>query len=116
MKYAMKASLSVRGDIDDLGEIVDAIADELADLQDCDDKLLDFAYGSDATGNTVQFELTVECDSVDETVTIGGSWLRTAIHATGGYTPGWEDSGPRQHAIVYEIDEAGVHVRPLERV
>jgi hypothetical protein len=116
VKYAMKAALSARGDVDDLGDVVDAIADELADLQDCNEKFLDFAYGSDATSSTVQFELTVEADSVDETITVGGSWLRTAIHATSGYTPGWEDSGPRQHAIVYEIDEAGVNVRPLESV
>ncbi|MFC0864114.1 hypothetical protein ACFHYQ_17610 [Sphaerimonospora cavernae] len=115
MKYAMKAALSVRGDFDDLGDVVDEIADELASLQDCNGKLLDFAYGSDATDNAVQFELTVEAGSVDETIETAGSWLRTAIHATGGYTPGWEDSGPRQYAIVYEIDEAGVNVRPLER-
>lgn len=116
MKYAIKAALAVRGDFDDLGDVVEKIADELANLQDCNERLLDFAFGSDSTDSTVEFELTVEADNVDETINVGGSWLRTAIHATGGSTPGWEDSGPREHALVYELDDTGMHVRPLDRV
>ncbi|MFC4898657.1 hypothetical protein ACFQVD_30190 [Streptosporangium amethystogenes subsp. fukuiense] len=74
----MKVALSVRGDFDDLGDLAEGIADELAGLQDCNESLLDFAFGSDATDSTVEFELTVEAGSVDETVEVGGSWLRTA--------------------------------------
>lgn len=81
-----------------------------------DDHELDFAFGSDATDSTVAFELTVEAGSVDETVEVGGSRLRAAIHAAGGCTPGWEDCGPREHALVYELDDTGVNVRPLERI
>ena len=92
MKYAMKVALSVRGDFDDLGDLAEGIADELAGLQDCNESLLDFAFGSDATDSTVEFELTVEAGSIDETVEVGGSWLRAAIHATGGCTPGWKTS------------------------
>jgi hypothetical protein len=66
---------------------------------------------SGGTPNAVRSELRTQRKGMAQ-----AHWLRTAIHATGGYTPGWEDSGPRQHAIVYEIDEAGVNVRPLESV
>ena len=73
----------------DLGKAIDQVTDQLASVDERTPEFLDYAVSSDAMDNTVVFEITV--DAVDEMEALAGavSWVRAAIHATGGATPGW---------------------------
>jgi HAMP domain-containing protein len=72
-----------------LGDAIDQVTDELAVIDEQTPQLLDYAVSSDATNDTAVFEVTV--DAADEIEALAGavSWVRAAIHATGGATPGW---------------------------
>jgi hypothetical protein len=73
----------------DLGSAIDHVTDQLALIDEQTRELLDYAVSSDATDNSVVFEVTV--DAADELEALAGavSWVQAAIHATGGATPGW---------------------------
>jgi hypothetical protein len=78
------------------GTLRDAIAevtDRLAEIDQHTPAFLDFAVSADATDNTAVFEITA--DAADELEAIAGalSWVRAAIHAAGGATPGWSIAG-----------------------
>jgi hypothetical protein len=73
----------------DLGEVVDSATDQLAIIDESTPALLDYAVSSDATDNTVTFELTVDAEDQMEALAGAVSWVRAAIHAIGGATPGW---------------------------
>jgi hypothetical protein len=77
----------------ELGEAIDQVTDQLAMIDEHTPELLDYAVSSDATNDTAVFELTV--DAPDEMEALAGavSWVRAAIHATGGVTPGWSVGG-----------------------
>jgi hypothetical protein len=76
-----------------LGEAIDQVTDQLALIDERTPDLLDYAVSSDAGDSTAKFELTV--DASDEMNALAGavSWVRAAIHATGGATPGWTVGG-----------------------
>jgi hypothetical protein len=59
--------------------------------------------------------VTVEASGLEEALRIGLSFVRSAIHATGAGTHGWDDTGRVENAIViYEVDtDESVEVRPL---
>jgi hypothetical protein len=78
---------------DDLGEAIDNVTDQLALIDEHTPELLDYAVSSDATDNAVIFEVTVEADDDLQALTAALSWVRTAIHAAGGNTPGWAIEG-----------------------
>lgn len=77
----------------DLGQAIDDVTDQLALIDERTPELLDYAVSSDATDNAVVFELTVEADDDMQALSAALSWVRTAIHATGGNTPGWVIEG-----------------------
>lgn len=77
----------------DLGEVIDDVTDQLALIDERTPELLDYAVSSDVTDNAVIFELTVEADDDMQALSAALSWVRTAIHATGGNTPGWAIEG-----------------------
>lgn len=82
------------GDTDaDLGEVIDEVTDALALIDERTPELLDYAVSSDATDNSVVFELTVEADDDLQALSAALSWVRTAIHAMRGNTPGWTIEG-----------------------
>lgn len=76
-----------------LGEAIDHVTNELALIDERTPELLDYAVSSDATDNSVIFEVTVDADDEMEALAGAVSWVRAAIHATGGATPGWSVSG-----------------------
>lgn len=73
----------------DLRDAIDGVTEQLAVIDEATPELLDYAVSSDACDNTVVFEVTV--DAADQMEALAGavSWVRTAIHAAGGATPGW---------------------------
>ena len=77
-----------------LGEEIDRVTDELALIDERTPEFLDYAVSSDATDNTVVFELTVQATDWMEALSGAVSWVHTAIHAVGGNTPGWTLEGP----------------------
>lgn len=110
MKFGLSIPVEAHGVPGNLGDAVDLVVAQLANLDDSHEQLLDFGVGSDATGNTVVFDLTVEATGVDEAFSVAWSCLRSAVQAAGGSTPGWEN-------VTYELsDTEGISVRPLERV
>ena len=54
---------------------------------------LDFAVSADATDSTAVFEITAEATDDLEAMAGALSWVRAAIHAAGGATPGWSIAG-----------------------
>lgn len=77
----------------DLGDAIDQVTNELALIDERTPEMLDYAVSSDATDNAVVFELTIDADDEMEALAGAVSWVRAAIHATGGATPGWSVSG-----------------------
>jgi hypothetical protein len=73
----------------DLGDAVDQVTDQLALIDERTAELLDYAVSSDSTDNTALFEMTVDANDEMEALAGAVSWVRAAIHATGGATPGW---------------------------
>jgi hypothetical protein len=73
----------------DLGDVIDYVTDQLAVIDENTPALLDYAVSSDATDNTVSFELTVDAEDQMEALAGAVSWVRAAFHAAGGATPGW---------------------------
>jgi hypothetical protein len=77
----------------DLGDALDQVTDQLALIDDRTPELLDYAVSSDAANNTAVFEVTVDADDDMEALAGAVSWVRAAIHATGGATAGWSVGG-----------------------
>jgi hypothetical protein len=81
----------------DLFNAADRFRKELHALANQDGRL-DCAVGvavRDRSSGTVEVDLDVEADVVEEAFPIAVSWLRTALHAAGVSNPGWE-LGPIQ--------------------
>jgi hypothetical protein len=77
----------------DLGDAIDQVTDQLALIDERTPELRDYAVSSDASNDTAVFEVTVEADDEMEALAGAVSWVRAAIRATGGATPGWSVGG-----------------------
>jgi hypothetical protein len=77
----------------DLSDAIDQVTDQLALIDERTPELLDYAVSSDTTDNTALFEVTIDADDEIEALAGAVSWVRAAIHATGGATPGWSVGG-----------------------
>ena len=76
-----------------LRDAVDQVTDQLADIDEHTPAFLDFAVSADATDNTAVFEITADANDDLEAMAGALSWVRAAIHAAGGATPGWSIAG-----------------------
>lgn len=83
-----------------LGQAIDDVTDQLGLIDENTPELLDYAVSSDATDNSAVFEITVDASDDMEALAAAVSWVRTAIHATGGNTPGWTIEGSVSVAIL----------------
>jgi hypothetical protein len=72
-----------------LGDAIDQVTDQLAQIDEQTPELLDYAVSSDGGDNSVVFEVTVDASDEMEALAGAVSWVRAAIHATGGATPNW---------------------------
>ena len=90
------------------------MVEQFAALEAAHHGLLDFALGADDEARSIEVQITVEAATLEAAVSLGVSSLRSAIHASGGGTPGWDDQPARDYVIGYTIDEEnGLEVRPL---
>jgi hypothetical protein len=72
-----------------LGDAIDQVTDQLAQIDEQTPELLDYAVSSDGGDNSAVFEVTVDASDEMEALAGAVSWVRAAIHATGGATPNW---------------------------
>lgn len=116
MKYGVQIDLRYTAEpsFDAAAEVDDVVA-HLIDLEDCTPELLDSTVGMDMNAQTIEVEVTIEAATAGAALDLAVSVLRSAIHAAGGSTPGWEDEGANLGRIAFMIDESeGVHVRRLQ--
>ena len=80
----------------------DALMDELLKLEECNPMIHDPSVGAELSTSTIDILMLVNAP-VDDAVKISRDVVRTAIHAAGGFTPGW-DKGTvvPAHAAQYE--------------
>lgn len=83
--------VSIGGDTD-LESIVDALADELASLEDVTPALLDSTVSMDADESLIAATVTTEADTFEAAAQTGDAAVRAAVHAAGGATPDWNAS------------------------
>lgn len=86
---AIAIRVALTGPGADLGAAIDDVTSQLALIDSQTPELLDYAVSSDADDNTALFEITVDAGDEMEALAAAVSWVRAAIHATGGNTPGW---------------------------
>lgn len=114
MKYWVNVPVRVTGYQGDLGDNIDLVVQQLAKLDTCNDALLDYSADSDATDDTAEFAVTVEASGLEEALRTGLSCIRSAIHATGAATRGWDDTHATDGVVIYRADaDESVEVRPL---
>jgi len=114
MMYGVTLPLRVVGYEGDLADVVEPVVEQLAELDEGDERLLDFAVDSDATDDTAQVQVTVDVPSLEEAVVVAIGYVRTAIHTVGGRTPGWDDRETDGSGVSYTVDdEESVAVRVL---
>lgn len=70
----------------DLGE---RLMVELLKLEECNGNVFDSTTSTDANAGTILVEVLVTGDEFVATMQMALDVIRTAIHATGGGTPGW---------------------------
>src|SRR5260370_7667014 len=109
MMFSVSVPVEVIGYTGDLGDTIEQVVDELANLNTCNSDLLDFSADSDATDDTADFTVTVQAPSLEEAMATGVSCIRAAIHATGASTHGWDDEPDQDTLAVSRVDsnEAG---------
>ncbi|GAA2605880.1 helix-turn-helix domain-containing protein [Paractinoplanes durhamensis] len=101
-RYRCKMSFDVRNRDDsrltsaELASAADALTAELHNLEECNESMRDSVVFRDAEAGTVTVAITVIADDEPGAAQFTSDVCRTAIHATGGSTPGWssDSEGP----------------------
>ncbi|WP_207634462.1 hypothetical protein, partial [Candidatus Frankia alpina] len=86
MKYEGLVELTVTGPIGDFETHTDQLMDALLALED----LIDPDIGGNLAEGRMDITMTVEADTIPDAAYKSLSAVRTAIHAAGGATSGWE--------------------------
>jgi hypothetical protein len=81
-----------------LDEELNRVMEELVRLSATDCGIDDPALSHDANLGMVTVEVTVTAEDFDKAVETADACIRTAIHAAGGHTPGWNLEKRSQHA------------------
>lgn len=117
--YAVRIHLVASG-ADRLG-LQDHVLDldeHLVELEACNRGLLDWSLGTtiiaDGTAASIEAEFTIDAPTWGQALDEATALIRTAIHAAGGATPGWDDEDSDTGRVVYRIDDedataGGVH-------
>lgn len=92
------AGLPIKGD--ELDEFTDELMDQLLELEDRP-HIADPSVGASLAAGTFEVDLTIEAADSVAAHTCFMTTLRTALHAMGMGTPGWEDL----------IEEIQFHIR-----
>ncbi|GIH71680.1 MULTISPECIES: hypothetical protein [Sphaerimonospora] len=102
MKYLTIQEVLCVGDLSGFEARLDELMNSLLDLAEQDTYIEDPDLAATLTIGRVDVQMTVEAEDPAEAMVKALCALRTAIHAIGDATPGWE------------TDRAVMHVAPLE--
>lgn len=100
----------------DVADVLEAhlvdVMDHLVELEDGDAALSDADMSAGLAVGRVEISIVVDADSIEGAAAAGMVAIRCAVHAAGGYTPGWETAQPATWALELE----GSTQRPLELI
>lgn len=77
--------------------LLESLMDALLDLEDADGTIMDPDLAADVSTGRVDVQMTVEAEDPAVAIVKALATLRSAIHAIGGATPGWETSTAVMH-------------------
>jgi hypothetical protein len=97
MKYLTVAEVRFIGDLNTLQDRVCALEDALLDLEDVDSAITDPDMAANLTAGRVDVQMNVTAEDPAEAATKALCTIRTAIHAIGDATPGWETASAVMH-------------------
>ncbi len=88
-----RGRITILGDNDDdtLEAHLTDVMDELAKLEESNPSIQDIDMSASVAGRTVRVTMTIlDVEEVEEATGLMATTLRTAIHAAGGFTRGWD--------------------------
>lgn len=97
MKYLTVQQVQFVGDITTLDERSGRLMEALLDQESVDSAIEDPDLAADQMRSCVDVQMIVEADDPAEAMTRALTVLRTAIHAIGDSTPGWETQQAVMH-------------------
>jgi hypothetical protein len=97
MKYLTVQEVQFVGDAAELEERCGLLMDALLDQESSDSAIEDPDIAADLSQTRVDVQMLVEADDPAEAMTRAQTVLRTAIHAIGDGTPGWETQQAVMH-------------------
>lgn len=87
----VSVSFYVTGEID-LDIHLDQVMTALMAIEAADNRISDSDYVATVKTGFVRINSSAHANSFDEAAAIAMATIRTAIHAAGGFTPGWESN------------------------
>jgi hypothetical protein len=105
MKFHIDTEIDAAGPISEARFA--ALADALYDLEDGDPAVEDADLGAALTSGHATVSMTVDAADAAEAGTKALCVVRTAIHATGDATPGWETARTAMHITPAEESVLG---------
>lgn len=105
VKWLFTITMADPSDDAALDDHVDQMMRQLLTLEDCDPRIADSAVGCNTATGEVEIELTAAGSSPADAMQLAESSLRAAIHAAGGFTPGWDDDAGNPAAFAQYHDE-----------
>ena len=90
MRYVTWETVRATGDRDTVDAATSALMDALIDLENSDNHLSDADLTVNLASGVVEVQMVIEAEDLGDAANYAHCVLRTAIHATGGHTPGWE--------------------------
>lgn len=95
-------------DPDILDQLTDLVQDELLGL----DKVIDPDLGISLTSGELHMRTCAEAETASEAIEIASGAFRSALHAAGISTPGWEEKITER----YEVEEVSWQVEKVVEV
>lgn len=100
--YYVELIVGVRRDNNDLESIIDPLMDAFEGLTGVSDVDLGVDFGE----RTLTISMYVDADTEGGAINDAIAAARTAIHQTGGHTPGWENSMPEANDFFSSVKRA----------
>jgi hypothetical protein len=105
VKYLTVQEIWFAGDLTSFVDRVQALMDALLDIEDSDSGIGDPDLASNLAEGRADVQMVIEADGAPEAMTKALCALRTAVHAIGDATPGWETERAVLHVAPLDISE-----------
>lgn len=87
----VSVSFYVTGEMD-LDSHLDQVMTALMAIETADDRISDSDYVATVKTGFVRINSSAMAETFDEAAAVAMATIRSAIHAAGGFTPGWESN------------------------